>query len=377
MNFMLQTRRRRFTLYALTIVAGMVVSCLVLAVIGYNSNQKLPSGPEINDRMTPIDKVRLAEALHLKAELGDAVWPGYTGLDAPVIIWNDEYEFLFGMSTPPSDWEAVPGEDFQGEAYFRRQADAPQNFAVKVGDQWAASVFTKYVLDSSLINAVDDLLPPVISDIFPYRIFIQPSELQIAGVQHEYFHVVQALDAPDKFGEAEAIYQFDDLYWLLDDDMQPDWGEEIELLIKAVETSADSDSIEYGRQFLAQRDRRRQEFGLTADLIAYEVSIEWLEGTAKYVELRSWQQAGRDPGYLPLLEMETDPDFKGYEDFDGQWSQAMRQTRQQAGKQGDVRFYYTGMLQAFLLDRLMPDWKVRIIGNGVYLESLLREVLAK
>ena len=71
MNFMLQTRRRRFTLYALTIVAGMVVSCLVLAVIGYNSNQKLPSGPEITGRMTPIDKVRLAEALHLKAELGD------------------------------------------------------------------------------------------------------------------------------------------------------------------------------------------------------------------------------------------------------------------------------------------------------------------
>ena len=202
MNFMLQTRRRRFTLYALTIVAGMVVSCLVLAVIGYNSNQKLPSGPEITDRMTPIDKVRLAEALHLKAELGDAVWPGYTGLDAPVIIWNDEYEFLFGMSTPPSDWEAVPDDDFEGQPYYRRPADDPQNFAVPVGDQWAASVFTKYVLDSSLISAVGDLLPPVISDIFPYRIFIQPSELQIAGVQHEYFHVVQALDAPDKFARS-------------------------------------------------------------------------------------------------------------------------------------------------------------------------------
>ena len=80
MNFMLQTRRRRFALYALTIVAGMVVSCLVLAVIGYNSNQKLPSGPEITDRMTPLDKVRLEEALHLKSELGDAVWPGYAGL---------------------------------------------------------------------------------------------------------------------------------------------------------------------------------------------------------------------------------------------------------------------------------------------------------
>ncbi len=377
MNFMIQTRSRRFALYALTIVAGMVISCLVLGVIGYNSNQKLPSGPEITDRMTPLDKVRLAEALHLKVELGDVVWPGYAGLDAPVIIWNDDYEFLFGMSTPPSGWEAVPGDDFEGETYYRRPADDPQNFAVPVGDQWAASVFTKFILDASLIAAVRDLLPPVISDIFPYRIFIQPSELQITGIQHEYFHVVQALETPIKFAEADAIYQFGDQYWLLDNDMQSAWGEEIELLIKAVETSADGDSIEFGRQFLAQRDQRRQEFGLPADLLAYEASIEWLEGTAKYVELRSWQEAGRDPGYSPLIEMETDPDFKDYEDFDGQWSQALRQTRQQAGKEGDVRFYYTGMLQAFLLDRLTPDWKVRIMGDGVYLESLLREVLVK
>ena len=34
MNFMLQTRRRRFTLYALTIVAGMVDFFLVLLIAG-------------------------------------------------------------------------------------------------------------------------------------------------------------------------------------------------------------------------------------------------------------------------------------------------------------------------------------------------------
>jgi hypothetical protein len=375
MNFMIQTRSRRFALYGLTILAGILVSCIILALIGYNSNQKLPDGPEITNRMTPIDKVRLSEALHLKTELGDAIWEGFADLDTPVIIWNEEFEFLFNMNTPPAKWEEVPDDDFEGQPYFRRPAENPQNFAVQVGEQWAGSIFTKYQLDKSLITAVSALLPTLISDIFPYKIFIQPSDLQIAGVQHEVFHVFQRLYSPEKFTNAEATYQFDESYWLLDGDMQPAWQEEIELLIEAVKSSSDSEAVEFIRQFLIQRDQRRQDFGLSADLIAFEVSMEWLEGTAKYVELRSWEEAARDPNYVPVVEMAADPDFEDYEEFQSQWNQAIRQTRRQAGVEGDVRFYYTGMLQAYLLDRLMPDWKERILENGVFLDDLLREAL--
>ncbi len=64
MNFMLQTRSRRVALYTLTIVAGILVSCVILAAIGYNSNQKLPTGPEITDRMDALDKIRLAKHEH-------------------------------------------------------------------------------------------------------------------------------------------------------------------------------------------------------------------------------------------------------------------------------------------------------------------------
>jgi hypothetical protein len=376
MNFMLQSRRRRFTLYALTIVLGMMISCAVLATIGYNSNQKLPTGPEYTDRMTPLDKTRLSEALHLKAQLGDAVWPGYASLDAPVIIWNEDYEFLFGMSNPPADWEEVPGDEFEGHSYFRRLAVDPQNFAVQVGDRWAASIFTKYLVDQALISGISEILPPGIDNIFPYKIFIQPSELQISGVQHEYFHVVQVEIMPDRFNEAESVYGFGDRYWAVDPQMQPAWSEEVELLIEAVEASSDADAVEFGRQFLILRDQRRENSGLDADLTAYEVKLEWLEGVAKYVELRSWQEAEIDHSYISLAEMEDDPDFKNYETFDSHWNQEMRTAREQAKREGDTRFYYSGMLQAYLLDRLMSDWKERITEDGVYLENLLREVVA-
>ena len=372
MNFMLETRRRRFTLYALTIIAGMVISCAVLALIGYRSNQKLPTSPEITNRLGSLDKTRLAEALQLKAELGDKIWPGYAALDAPVIIWNADYEFLFGVVSPPDGWETVPDENFAGQPYFRRKADNPQNFAVQVDDRWAASIFTKYLADAELISAIQDLLPPGIAAVFPYRVFIQPSELQISAVQHEYFHVIQAEFAPQKFAVAEDVYGLDDRYWARDEEMRSAWKTEADLLIKAVQADNDGDAAELARQFLVARQQRRDEISLPPDLVDYERQFEWLEGLAKFAELESWRAASQSIVYRPLPEMATDPDFKAYNTFDSRWNQEVAQTRRQAGVAGEVRFYYTGMLQAFLLDRLLPDWKIKIMENGIYLEDLLR-----
>ncbi|HBX69119.1 MAG TPA: hypothetical protein DEH25_06985 [Chloroflexi bacterium] len=375
MNFMFQTRGRRFVLYILVILAGMLISGGVMALIGYNSNQNLPSGPQITDRMDALDKIRLAEALHLKSELGDEIWPGYAALEAPLVIWNKDYEFLFGINNPPAGWEPVPEDTFAEMAYYRRPADDPQNFAVQVGHQWAASISTKYTLDMSLISAIKENMPPGIVEIFPYRIFILPSEFQISAVPHEYLHVVEAEMAPDKFEAANASYAQEARYWARDAEMRAAWKNEIELLIKAEQTLSEGDTLERVRQFLAARQQRRADFGLDADLIAYETQIEWLEGLAKFAELRNWQLAAQNHGYVALPEMGSDPDFKDYETFDSHWDQEISQTRHQANVEGDVRFYYTGMLQAFLLDRLMPDWQARIMDEGVYLEDLLREAV--
>lgn len=40
----------------------------------------------------------------------------------------------------------------------------------------------------------------------------------------------------------------------------------------------------------------------------------------------------------------------------GQWSREVAQIGRVADDSGDSRFCYSGMAQAFLLDRLMPDW---------------------
>ena len=49
--------------------------------------------------------------------------------------------------------------------------------------------------------------------------------------------------------------------------------------------------------------------------------------------------------------------------------------KRQATQEGEVRFYYTGMAQAVVLDQLLPDWKTRILAGEIRLEDLLREAI--
>ena len=113
---------------------------------------------------------------------------------------------------------------------------------------------------------------------------------------------------------------------------------------------------------------------LSPELIAYEQQREWLEGTAKYVELASWEAASQAIGFESLLM--SDSDFDQYNNFEQQWQQELAQMGRMADDEGDGRFYYTGWAQATLLDQLMPNWKIRYMTEAISLEGLLTEAIA-
>ena len=46
-----------------------------------------------------------------------------------------------------------------------------------------------------------------------------------------------------------------------------------------------------------------------------------------------------------------------------------------ANRHEENRFYSTGMLQAVMLDRLMPAWKNEAFNKDVYLENLLKKAV--
>jgi hypothetical protein len=301
------------------------------------------------------------------------VWPKWGQTDIPLILWNRDYSFLVGYPSSPSGWELATDDTFEGQEYYRKQTDNPQNFAVEVDGSWVASMATKWETDAFLMESFREFLPPLIDAVFPYWLLVQHSEVQITGVLHESFHVYQTQVAPNRLEEAEDAHRHGETYWQVDEAMHDDWAEEIDLLITALEAESSQEMGELVRRFLNQREQRRVAHDLDGALIAYERLLEWEEGLAKHVELAMWREAHAAQEYDPLAIIANDPDFKGYSTFEQRWSQEIGQMKRQATREGETRFYYTGMAQAMLLDRLVPGWKHHVFSEDTWLETLLAE----
>ncbi len=363
--------RRRGCLVTVIVLAGLV---LLAAGISALTNIGLPQ-PENADRIPSVDKARLAEALNIKASLGNDLWPEWAATTNPIILFNHAYEFLIGFpGQPPAGWEAVPQDSYNGQAYFRRPAVDPQNFAMPVGDRWAASIATKTEADVFLIDTFRSMFPTPLKQLFPYRVFIQPSETQICAVLHEDFHVFEQEAAPQRLVKAEAAHGSGDQYESTSVAFTSELKQEADLLARALGAKADASAADLVRQYLQVRDDRRKAYTLDQALVDYERWLEWEEGMAKYAEVDCYRLASQTGGYSPLPAMAGDPDFRSYRKFNGRWSQELFQLRNPSGST-ETRFYNNGMAESFLLDRLKPDWKKTVMQNGVFLEDLLRQAI--
>ena len=375
------------------VVLGLVAVCLILAGVSAFFNRNLPAQSAIVDQLSEAEKARLTEVFQVRQQLGEAVWPGWETADIPVIVYNEAYAFLLGYPNPPDGWlkvpqneqrggawEPVPDDLFDGASYYRQQlpvnGQTPQAFTVRVGEQWVASMHTKEWMEIGLANKFQEELPPFLIPIFPYQfavgLFLRGSDGYISLVAHESFHAYQGIVVPERLAAAEtAVSRSESNYPWTDTAFQEAWQIELDLLAEAVQAETDAEMADLVRQFLAQRALRRQETALDNQLVDYERQREWLEGLARYVELEMWRQASLAEAYEPTAALLTDPDFAGYATFDKRWSQELDQIGRMANDEGDGRFYYSGMAQAVLLDRLMPNWKDFVLDEGFFLDELL------
>ena len=380
---------RKFLLVAILSLMGL---CLLLIAISVLSNQGLPQQSTVVETLSNADKVRLSETLHLRQTVGDEVWPGWGQADIPAIVYNESYAFLVGYPQPPDGWIKVPadikrggywemvsGDEVFGQPYYAQPLPdsdvTPEAFTVKVGQRWVASIQTLDWAKICLMQTIRQDLPSFLRPIFPYRLFIGQligsSEKYISLSAHESFHAYQGILAPEKFAVAENTnIQFESQYPWNNETLAVDWQVELDLLAEVLQTADQARTLELVRQFLELRATRRESANLSPELVAYEQQREWLEGLARYAELKVWGQAASS-NYNPIPETNTLTDFNGYAQYDARWSQEVNQISRMADDEGDGRFYYSGMAQAVLLDRLMPDWKKQAFETNIWLEDLL------
>lgn len=387
-------RRSRGRRMGIILVSVLLVLCVGGVAVSFLTNRALPTAEMDSAQLADLDKVRLAEIFHLRQTLGNESWPGWGDADIPVIVYNDAYAFLLGYAGMPpagwvkvpqaeqrgSPWQAVPGDDFLGQPYYRtrlpQNGQTPEAFTVLVGDIWTASLPTRPAMRVMMAHEFRNMLPAGIREGLPYalaaNLLLRNSDSYMAAMLHESFHAYQGSQVPERLAAAEwANIRQQDAYPRDDETFVADWQAELDLLQAALDTEDVAEAATLGQQFLARRAARRTAANLSAPLVAYEQQREWAEGLALYNELNILRQAYRHDEYRPVDGMSADPEFDQYEKFEQRWQQETAQIGRMAHNEGDGRFYYSGMAQAMLLDWLLPDWKMRIFADGVFLEDLL------
>jgi hypothetical protein len=376
-------------------VAALAFAALVLAlaVAGLVSNRNLPAASAVADRLADAEKARLSEAQHLRRSLGAAIWPGWDQADIPAILYNEEFAFLVGYPDPPpgwlelpggeprgGPWELVPDDLADGRAYYRQKLDpgvTPQSFTVKVGERWVASLQTHEWFGISLGRRIRSEIPAPLAPFVPYRaitkLFIGGSDGYVTLMLHETFHAFQGSVAPERLISAERATALEAEYERHIAETSPSWREELALLRRCAAVRSRDEALPLARELLAHRQARRRAQELADPLIEYERQREWLEGLGKYVELESWRQAAETAGYRPLPAIERDPGFEGYAGYPRKLSRELGEMERSA--RSDVRFYYAGMAQASLLDRLAPGWKEGALAGTASLDEMIADAV--
>lgn len=365
---------------------------VVLAIISAVYNLTLPEHSEITEHLSEKEKAYIAETMNLRQNLGSEVWPGWGDLHIPAIVYNEEYAFLIGYPNPPAgwykmpveefrgtDWKIVESDDFFGETYYRQELPnpeiTPENFTVKVGDRWVTTMQTKEYGAVAFYKGFKNELPPVLNAIFPYKIFwnmlMGKAENYIGGMAHEAFHAYQGTIVPERLTESEYASRLSSDYPWENPKNAEKWIEETNLLLAAYHAQSIDEAKQLATQFTNKRRERRANAKLPDEMIEYEQKREWLEGLAKYAELKIGLCAEENKTYSSFAAIKEVSGFKSYENRTGYFNKQIDEVIRTAKRSGESRFYYVGMLQAVLLDRLMPEWKSVAFDKDVYLEDLL------
>lgn len=379
-------------------LSGLVMLCLIAVGLVTWDNAHLPEHSKVTDKLTQQEKDLLRESMHLRQMIGNEVLPGLAQAEIPVILYNEAYAFLVGAKAQPPDgwvtvrkgeqlgeaWEVVPEDDFQGKPYYRQalvSGATPQAFTVKIGETFSATLTTFEYFPIRLRELIRSDLPDFLRPIFPYRIatgmLVDSSDQYVTLILHEAAHAYQGITAPERLVAGEqANFDLGPMYPWDNDSLREDWQVELNLLARALQAQTEGETRLLAKEFLRVRQSRRQSAGLSADLIAFERHREWVEGIGRYAELSVYRLGHSNSGYIPAEAILDDPAFHHYKKYNQRWNREVDQMKRMASDRNESRFYYTGMAQAVLLDRLDPDWKSRLCEPGIWLEDLLAEALS-
>jgi len=303
----------------------------------------------------------LLGALRLIAAQGNDVWPGWGDSVSPVLLWDGDHDWLVGHPSPPGQFEIVQAAAGRGFAVAVSEGHitpAPVATTWLVGGRWAAALPSRAEFQQ-LVDAAFGK-GTVVFDFLTYR--------RVAF--HELFHAFQMTSCGGSGGMPPFVSEPDPGEALAERRGSAAWREgmvaEGRLLCSALEAGDRGAALAAARLFLAARERRRA--GYPDALRRYEDGVEWIEGLARYAELRMAASAAASAGA-------EEGEGRGAADVDALDSA----TGEILKCLGDLSIITTGERDwhaalgagiAMALDLLAPGWKEGFLASGHSLGAL-------
>jgi hypothetical protein len=222
-------KKKRFWSHLKTVAIFGLLLIGILSSLIAALNMRIPTQSAVPNQLSANEQHRITEAIHLRRTIGNQVWPGWSEVKIPFILYNESHVFLAGsdIENTTAGWTRIPyNTNFGTEwnlvkdqiRYYRQplpeNGETPQAFVVQVGDQIAASMTTKEWTKINLVKLIKEDLPGFLKPIFPYQLFINKfdSDWHIASLIHESFHAFQAHQNYSRFENAEKMNSLHDLY---------------------------------------------------------------------------------------------------------------------------------------------------------------------
>lgn len=347
---------KQHRLKQISLLLGMV---LLIGLTCAGSGTGSGTAPNIGE-LTAADVVRLAEVEQVLARFGNEVWPGWSQ-SPPLLLRKGEFDYLIGHPSPPESFEQIRGAAIGNRPVFRIK-----NHLVPVP---AATTWEVTGVGCVAVPALEEFQREIDEQLGPNMVDLDDAAW-VRVVAHESYHAfamaaIGGMDNLPDFGP-EVDPQRAVVILATIPDLDVRYATEGQALRDGITAQTEEDALRAAAAFLQARQSRRANY---PDLIAFERTLEWTEGLARYAD-------------VSLMRLAGSPDYAGaihYPDPAAAWQEFLTQLSDPASIPTGLRDRYAvlGAGQAFSLDRLMPDWKARAIPGKTALEELLAEVAGR
>lgn len=299
------------------------------------------SADSMEEGSLSADILSVRTAQQLVNDYGNTAWPGFGDQVTPILLNSGEYDYLFNHPNPPEGFSKVEGQN----SLYREKGH--------LLSRPAATAYPVAGVFSVIIPAREELIAWVRDKMGLPNFKVTQTEY-IRAIIHESFHVYQinSLGGREGFPDFGFSGSSRDLQSRMLDSSQ--WRERATAIGKLLSAAVKQKELNLVRKSSkgAMQEDTTNAGNFSTEILSFERYVQWLEGTARYVDTRLMMEASKQARAKSKNNIEFQPTSEIKSDLFTQLTAKLSGPTPVRD-----RLAAFGAAKGLLLDRLYPGWK--------------------